>query len=154
MKESGISEFFIIEKYCDGCILHNKKQLKCNYKDSDLYIFWKEENNSYFRKINKCDDLKLKITADIFNGFNTKVEKIKNESVKSYQINKNTIGGCNYTTYAKYYFIINEELKTKIFDYYSLTTQGEMPNINYDYNNALEIIKLDKVCEKIIRKNR
>ena len=154
MKESKINEFFIIEKYCDGCVLHNKKQQKCNYKDSDLYIFWKEENNSYFRKINKCEYLKVKISAGIFDSFNTKIEKIKTESVKSYQINQKTIGGCNNTTYAKYYFMVNGKLETKIFDYYSLTTQSEIPNINYDYNNALEIIKLDKVCEKIIRKNR
>ena len=154
MAENKINEFFIIEKYCDGCILHTKKEQKCNYKDSDLYLFWKEENKSYFRKIIKCNNVKIEISDEIFIGYDAKIDKIKSENVKAYQVNKNTFGGCNNTTYSKYYFIINGKLEVKIFDYYALTTLSEMPNINYDYNNSLELVKLDNVCKKIIRRNR
>jgi hypothetical protein len=154
MKARGISEFFFKEKFCDGCIMHNRRKQKCNFKDSDLYVFWKEENNSYFRKLNKCDTVKVKLAAEILVDFDATLTIIKNESVKSYLLNKNTIRGCSHTTYSKYYFIINEILVTMIFDDYSLTTDSEQPNINFAYNNALELIKLDKVCEKIIHKNR
>ncbi len=153
MEERGISDFFIIEKYCDGCKMH-KKQLECNYKDSDLYIFWQEENKSYFKKLTKCDGDKIEIADNLFNGYDVKIKKIEDEQVKSYQMNRNTFSGGQETDYSKYYFVIDNQLITKIFDYYALTNKSDMPNINYDFNNSLELIKLDRLCQKIIRKNR
>lgn len=155
LKEKKISSFFILEKSCNGCIkLIKENEQDCEYGTSKLFAFWKENDDFYFKKIDKCNSLKVKISTDIFNGFLKKIETIKDETVKPYQIGKNRYISISHSTFSEFYFIINEKIEKFFYNHFYLTNEQEEPNINFNYNNSLTIIKLDKACDEIIKQNK
>lgn len=154
LKENKIRSFFILEKSCNGCIkLIEEYKLDCDYGTSKLYVFWKEKDESFFRKIDKCSASKVKIPSDIFNDYLAKTHRIKNETVKPYQIDKKSYIFSSHSTFSEFYFNIDEKIERKRYDDYSLTTEKEKPNINFKFNNSLTLIKLYKSCDEIIRQN-
>jgi hypothetical protein len=155
LKENKISDFFIIEKSCNGCIkLINVNEQDCNYGTSKLFIFWKEKDATYFRNIDKCNSSKIRISNDIFNNFSAKTIRMKKETIKPYQTNKNSYVSSSHSTFSEFYFVIGNKIERKIYDHFNLTNEKEKPNINFIYNNSLSIIKLAKVCDEIINRNQ
>ncbi len=152
--ENKISSFFILDKHCSGCIkLIKENEKDCDYGTSKLYVFWKEKNEFYFRKINKCNYDKAKISGEIFINFKVKTERIKNETVKQYQTSKNSYISVSHSTFSDFYFIVNKKIEKKSFNHFYLTNDEEKPNINFSYNNSLNLIKLSKFCDEIILHN-
>jgi hypothetical protein len=149
LTENKISEFFIVEKYCFGCIANESD---CDYGNTYLYVFWKDKNESYFRKLDKCNPSKTKISDEIINNYMLNINKIEKESVKDYQTGKDTYALVDHSTFSKFYFMFNGNIIIKGFDHYNLTTENLSPNMNYEYNNSLELIKLSKACDKAISK--
>jgi len=155
LKENQISTFFIVEKYCVGCIkLVKENKRDCDYGTSTLYLFWKENGENFFRRLDKCNSPKIKISDDILSNFSIKMRSIKIEEIKRYQTGDNNYISLNHSNFSKYYFILDGELETNSFDYFNLTTAEEKPNINFKYNNSLMLVKLDKACDEIITKNK
>ena len=153
LKENKISKFFIIEKDCTGCIkLFKPNEPDCDYGTSNLYVFWKDENECYYRKIDKCNSLSIKITDEIFQNYELKINKIKNESVKAYKTAEDLHVTIDHPLFSRLYFILDGDLIVKQFDNFNLTNESFGPNINYEYNNSLELVKLIKACDKIILK--
>lgn len=147
LKEKKIDSFFILEKYCNGCIkliMENEKD--CDYGTSKIYVFWKEKENAFYKKIDKCDSSKVKISTEIFNDFLT----IKNETVKPYQTENNGYVNISHSTFSLFYFNIDEKIVVKKYDHFDLTNNKEEPNINFKHNKSLALVKLDKKCDKII----
>lgn len=154
LEKNKISTFFIIEKSCTGCIkLIRENEPDCNYGTSKLFVFWKENDGSYFRKIDKCNSSKIKISDEIFNDFLLKTNRIKNENVIPYQTGKNSYISISHSTFSEFYFMIDKKIERKRYDHFNLTNEQEKPNINFKHNNSLALIKLDKVCEQIILEN-
>ena len=155
LKENGIDKFFFLQKFCVGCdeiITANK--VECELKYYQLYLFWQENNKSYFRKIEKCNSKKIKISGNFINKFYIKnIDIIKNENVKEYQTGKDEYIMVDHSSFSKLYFFIDGNLITKQIDYFNLESQ-ETPNINYEYNNSLKLVKLNRECSKIIRENK
>ena len=155
LKENGIDRFFFLQKFCVGCnetVTANK--VECELKYYQLYLFWQENNKSYFRKIEKCNSKKIKISGNFINKFYIQnVDIIKNENVKEYQIGKDEYIMVDHSSFSKFYFFIDGKLITKQIDYFNLESQ-ETPNINYEFNNSLKLVKLNAECSKIIRENK
>jgi hypothetical protein len=151
LTENKISEFFIVEKFCIGCIANESD---CDYGNTYLYVFWKDKNESYFRKLDKCNSPQTRISDEIINNYILNINKIEKESVKDYQIGKDDYAIVDHSTVSKFYFRFNGNIIIKEFDYYNLTTENLSPNINYEYNNSLELIKLSKACDKVISKKQ
>lgn len=155
LEENKISAFFIIEKSCNGCIkLIKENEQDCNYGTSKLFVFWKEKDASYFRKIDKCNSSKIKISNEIFNDFSAKTIRMKKDTIKPYQTDKNSYVSNSHSTFSEFYFVIDHKIERKIYDHFNLTNEIEKPNINFMYNNSLSIIKLEKVCDEIISRNQ
>lgn len=153
LAENKISEFFIVEKYCNGCIkLIKTNEPDCDYGTSSLYVFWKDKNENYFRKIDKCNSPKIKISDEIIKTYILNINKIEKENVKDYQTGKDSYVSISHSTFSTFYFMFDGNLIVKQFNDFNLTTEDYSPNINYEYNNSLELIKLCKTCEKIILK--
>lgn len=155
LTENKISEFFIVEKYCNGCIkLIKANEPDCDYGTSRLYVFWKDKSESYFRKIDKCNSAKIKIPDEIIKNYILNINEIEKENVKDYQTGKDSYVTVSHSTFSKFYFMINGNLIVKQFDDFNLTTDDYSPNMNYEYNNSLKLIKLGKTCDKIILKKK
>ncbi len=128
--------------------------MNCDYGNSSLYVFWKENQQSFFRKIDKCNFSQIEISNEIFRNYSEKIINITNESVKAYTLINNDSIEIRHSEFAKYYFVINGKLEVKVFDYFDLTSQSERQNLNYEFNHSLELVKLSKVCDKIILENQ
>ncbi|SEQ11961.1 hypothetical protein [Flavobacterium urocaniciphilum] len=152
-KESKIEEFFILEKYCNGCkLLTNLEDLDCDLETSHIYIFWKEKDESYYQKISKCRTEKTKISFDIFANYSSKIDIIKDENVKNYQTEKSDFISISHSEFSTFYFISNSNQLKKSFDHFDLTSNENNPNINAEYNKSLELVKLSYECDNIILK--
>ena len=153
LKVNQVSTFFILEHYCVGCIkLHKSKQKDCDYGTSKIYLFWKENGVSYFRKLDRCDSPKIKITNELFNNFAVTMRSIKVEKVKSYQTSESGLTSIDHSTFSQFYFILDGKIETNRFDYFDISTDDMKSNINYQYNNSLAIVKLDLACQEVIKK--
>jgi len=78
-------------------------------------------------------------------------EIIKNEEVLKYQTKKDSVVGdmvyksfkiLGHQPIMNYVFRINSNLTSKKFESYYLTTEGD--NINFEYNQSLKLIELDR----------
>jgi hypothetical protein len=155
LKENQVSTFFILEHYCLGCIkLSKSKQKDCDYGTSKIYLFWKENGVSYFRKLDRCDSPKIKITNELFSNYAITMRSIKVEKVKYYQTSENGFTSIDHSTFSQFYFILDGKTETNRFDYFDISTDDKKPNINYQYNNSLAIVKLDQACQEVITKNK
>jgi hypothetical protein len=155
LTENKISEFFIVEKYCNGCIkLIKANEPDCDYGTSMLYVFWKDKSGSYFRKIDKCNSPKIKIPDEIIKNYRLNINEIEKENVKDYQTAKDSYVTISHSTFSKFYFMFNGNLIVKQFDDFDLTTEEHSPNMNYEYNNSLKLIKLVKTCDEVILKKQ
>lgn len=151
LKENKIEEFFVLEKYCIGCVwISNPNGIECDFGTSHIYIFWKDKNESFYKKIDKCNSQKTKVSDKIFNNYLSKIDVIKKEEIKNYQTENGSNVSINHSTFSKFYFMVNGNLFTKSFDYFDLTSSENNPNINYEYNKSLELIKLNNECDKIL----
>jgi hypothetical protein len=155
LKNRQVKTFFILERYCVGCIkLQQSNKKDCDYGTSKLYLFWKENGLSYFRELNRCESPKIKIANELFNNYEVTMRSIKVEKVKNYQTSDNGFTSIDHSTFSQFYFILDGKTETKRFDYFDISTNDHEPNINYQYNNSLAIVKLDQACEEVIKKNK
>lgn len=158
----GISEFFFLEKYCVGCIsLIKNSESDCTVDESRIFLFWKENEESFVQKISKCPSKKKKISKQIIQTFidyksELEIEKIKKYSTKPDSITEKKIYsftvGVSHSTFTKFYFFNNKKEIIKKIDAFDLTTNSYEPNIYYDRNKSLKIIALKEMCEKEIKK--
>lgn len=155
LKERQVKTFFILERSCVGCIkLLRSNKKDCDYGTSKLYLFWKENGQSYFRELDRCDSPKIKIANELFSNYDVTMRSIKVEKVKHYQTSENSFTSIDHSTFSKFYFILDGKTETNWFDYFDISTEDKEPNINYQYNNSLAIVKLDQACEEVIKKNK
>ncbi|RTY98007.1 hypothetical protein EKM02_12790 [Flavobacterium sp. RSP49] len=155
LTENKTSEFFIVEKYCNGCIkLIKANEPDCDYGTSRLYVFWKDKSQSYFRKLGKCNSPKIKIPDEIIKNYILNINEIEKENIKGYQTGKDSFVSVSHSTFSTFYFMYNGNLIVKQFNDFDLTTEDYSTNINYDYNNSLKLIKLSEICDKIILKKQ
>ena len=142
-----------LKSYCVGTVRLEKRNKNncpnCN-SEHEIYIFWSVNGKSFVKKFDNCSEFN---TIEISN-FNPIVylknnsAELKLEKVGQFKVREDTYSSVSHSCFRKY--IINDgHIKYEHeFDNYDLT--GENKNLNYQANNELKIIMLDKKLERII----
>ena len=154
LKEKNIDEFFVV----------NQRQYGIVPSFNKTYAFW-EENNVYWLKVfdNNGGFIPIKLNngkALVF--YQQNFENIKIDEVETYKWKPDSIiNGKKYSfnssqshSLLKYYWFFKGKVKFKKFiNEYDLTTSEKNPNISYEKNKNLELVKLNIVCDEIIEEN-
>lgn len=161
MNEKQIDNFFFWKTYCVGSSSITKKgDLPCLEDKTDVYLFWKDKEQSYVKKIDNCGFYEpLKINDKAMNFFEKHLDVIKQENVRRYAVKKDSIAGNKVWSFVKYVshscfvqFYLHDKtgLIIKKYDVYDLTTESKEKNIYFETNNSLNIVKLNAICHKLI----
>ena len=149
-------DFIVYKKYSIGSIRLNRIDsntcLNCN-PDYPLYLIWNENGKTWIQKFDSCGlffPVELK-NSKIVNFINENFEIITSEKIKYYRTDKNTYSMVDHSTF-KQFLIVKSDIEIyNHFDVYNLSNDSDDANINYQYNNNLKIIKLDKIVEEEIQ---
>ena len=154
LKAKGVKDFFYFETYCNGNFkLIKEGEVSCD-GESEIYVFSNEANKSFLQKVNSCENKKIEIPDNILNYYINHFDEIRNEVVRNYQIDKESTKFASHSCFKKFAFYFNSTINiTKDFDELDLTTETDEPNINFKSNNSLKLVKLTRLCEKVIREN-
>jgi hypothetical protein len=151
MKKKNIIEFFLVNHVQHGIVPGINK----------VYAFWREENKYYLKAFDKSGEfLPIKLTDEralIF--YLENYGKIKVEEVERYKRKPDSIvNGKKYSfltsqshSALRYFTFYNGKVKfEKFLDEHWLTTNKENPNINYETNSKLALVKLNSICNDVI----
>lgn len=160
---NGIKDFLFYETYCVGCSrIIEEKDINCYLQRSNLYVFWKENEKSFFQEIKRCETSKIKINNKIIKFYLKNAVEIQNENIERYKIGKDSIVGnkiyskirsVDHGFHTKTYFYVDSNLIEKHIDEFCLKTDKKEPNINYEHNNNLKMVKLAKYCFKEVKRH-
>ncbi len=165
LNEKNITDFFVVKQitYGTAYIFDLDDPNSCNPNGIyfKMYAFWKDGKDDYVKKIDNCGEFNsLKLSDSKISEFYVKnLESLKSDEVKSFQIKPDSIANGkiyksvsrqNHQPQRYFWFYINSAEYRNHFDKYNLTTEKDIPNINYKSNKELSIVKLNAICEEII----
>ena len=144
-----------LKKYCVGSIRLNElspKDCENCLSKNDIYVIWNDNGKSFIQKFDNCSEFNI---VEIFDF--EPIEFLKNnstelqaESVKKYQVDEDTYSTFSHSCFRNYVLKDEQTKFEKEFDVYNLT--GEKDNLNFNTNNKLKLIQLDKKLNEIISK--
>lgn len=151
------TDFIAYKSYSIGSVILNKIDSgtcpNCN-PDYPLFLFWNENGKTWIQKFDNCGEYFLLELNDskIADFVSKNFEIIKSEKIKYYRTDKNMISIIDHSTF-KQFLIVKSNIEIyNHFDIHNLSNDSDDPNINYQYNNNLKIVKLDKMIKKEIIK--
>jgi hypothetical protein len=117
-------------------------------------LYWKDKSGNYFKKkFYPCSETDAKkIDSKAYEFAIANFELIKNEEVLRYQTKPDKVEDGkiikslyikNHRAIRNYFFKKNNEIFSKKFDAYFITTKGD--NINYEHNQNLKLIQLENL---------
>ncbi len=165
LKKKDVDDFFVVKHIQYGVAKLSNLNVK-DYCDKNqvhyrIYVFWKENNDYWLKVFDNCGgftSIKLR-NEKIVDFYVENLEKIKLDEVERYKLKPDSIvNGKKYSFHStqshsplRYFWFYKDSVKFKKFiDKYDLTTREQTPNINYEKNNNLALVKLNNLCEKII----
>lgn len=164
LQERGIRDYSVSQHFCSGRIEMFKIDGKvCTSKDTyiEVYVLWKEDGQSFLKKIDNCGLFHSVILPDnsLYDFFQTNSGVMMTERVKNYrsenytgtpQSRKNTQpcfrsihlddDGKSYGTYFN------------LFDIGNSSDSGK--NLNYEYNQQLKIVQFDALLSEEIGRHQ
>ena len=165
LKKKDVDDFFVVKHIQYGVAklsnLNDKDYCDKNQVHYRIYVFWKENNDYWLKVFDNCGGftpIKLR-NEKIVDFYVENLEKIKLDEVERYKLKPDSIvNGKKYSFHStqshsplRYFWFYKDSVKFKKFiDKYDLTTREQTPNINYEKNNNLALVKLNNLCEKII----
>ena len=160
LESRNINTYLVSKRYCLGEInifkLGNGKMCTSKFTYFAVYVFWQEEGKNMTKKIDNCGlYLSVELEDDMVLDFmNRNEENIRLNPVKPYEIAAKESGPIKSTeTYPcsriiKY--VRGGSVLDQSFDLFDLTNDALEDNINYDYNNGLHAVELDKILTLVI----
>ena len=165
LTRNHIYDFFVVKHIQYGGIritnINDKDYCEKDEVHYRMYAFWKENNDYWLKVFDNCGGffpMKLK-DKKALESYIQNFERIKLETVERYKLKVDSVAnGKKYSFHSTqshsplrfFWFYKNSiDLKKKI-DKYNLNTSEINPNINYETNNNLELVKLNKICDVII----
>lgn len=157
-----IRSFFFLKTTCVGSSYIVKKDTPaCLEDNTEVYLFWKENERSYVQKIDNCGFYKpLNIKNAALNFFESNIDAVKQEKVQRYSIKKDSIAKdgkiwksvkmVSHSCFVHFQIYDNEEISYQEFDVLDLTTEEKDKNRHYEFNNALFIVRLNEMCRKVV----
>jgi hypothetical protein len=166
LASQNISDFFALKQLAPGSI-HIFKYYDPNICGAngiyfELYLFWKNGNDSYIKKYDNCggfEPLPLSDSEPI-NFFEKNAKNLKVAEVRPYQTKPDSIGvngivyksisSVSHSSQRVFWFFSRSSQFKKRFIEYDLTSEVDQPNLHYKTNNELSIVQLNIICEEII----
>lgn len=147
LKSSKIDTIGIIERKCESMI-----SSKCG--DVTFYILWKNKGQTFIQKINKCETENIKIDSSnyFFSFYYENKQKIESEVVKMFETENGGFSMRNHYCESIITIVENErEIKKTISSYQLEIGEENSKNINFEFNNSLKIVELDKNTRKLLK---
>ena len=144
-----------LKKYCIGSIILNElspKDCENCLSKNDIYIFWTDNGKSFVQKFDNCSEFNIVEIIDFepIEFLKSNSTKLQTESVKRYQVDQDIYSTTTHSCFRNYVLNDGQTKFKKEFDVYDLT--GEKENLNFNTNNDLKLIELDKKLNEIISK--
>lgn len=165
LTQQNVSDFFVVKHITFGTFhsFNRNDPNSCIGKGTyfTMYAFWKKGKDSYIQKIDNCGRFNAILLSDEtpITYFKENSTTLKSDKVKQYQITPDSVvNGMIYGTFSRashqpqryfWFYHLSEEF-TNHYDTYRTSTTKEEPNLNYEYNNNLSLVKLNAICEEII----
>ena len=155
-------EYFFRKDYCDGNIqmFIMSDGNRCSSKSTyySVYVFWNEDKDNWkFQKFDNCGSFKpatISINKTMAKVLKDK-QALKTEEVKPYKTEKvdnNAYGNMSVEScHKEYKFVFEGKVYEKSFKEFDLTDDSKNKNVNADYNNSLNVIKLDHEISEIVK---
>lgn len=161
LKDRGITHFFETRRYCDGTIeiftIADDRLCASNGTYYETYLIWQEpEGEVMIKKIDNCGMFySLPIGEDeLFSFYESNREDLVQKTVKQYQreLESNIPSARTEIHPCKRFFRFykNERMDSQTYRLFDLTNDSDSRNLNYDYNNQLEIVALDKKLDQVL----
>ena len=144
-----------LKKYCIGSIILNElspKDCENCLSKNNIYVFWTDNGKSFVQKFDNCSEFNIVEIIDFepIEFLKSNSTKLQIESVKRYQVDQDTYSTATHSCFRNYVLNDGQTKFKKEFDVYDLT--GEKENLNFNTNNDLKLIELDKKLNEIISK--
>ncbi len=160
LANQNIENYFYTNRTCLGetRIITLNDQEKCftNGNFSEYYLFWQENDATYITKADNCGAfIKLKLeNNELFDYFLKHKEALKNNSVKEYKVatphNYPTQRTKVYPCSHAFSFTTAMGTFTQRFEEFDITNDSRQANLNYEYNQQLNLIALDKMIDSVL----
>ena len=160
LEERGINDWFVVNRYCLGTneMFQMKDGNWCSSKETyyEFHVLWKEGDKTMVKKIDNCGlFMSMPLSDnDLWEFVLANTTDLQKKSVKPYE-GENITGQPEARTaihpcYREFIFSINDEMYDQKFNLYQLTTEEEHPNKNYEFNNQLPVVELNKLMDPIM----
>ncbi len=160
LEERGIANWFSNKRFCTGSIemfqMENGRMCTSRGTYFEVYVLWEEEGTTMIKKIDNCGlfySIPLK-SNELMEFVHTNYSDLQLNSVKPYKANNITGKPVSRTSVQpckrSFYFKKDGSGMTQNYGLYDLTTSKEHPNTNYNYNNGIKIVRLDKNLDEVI----
>jgi hypothetical protein len=160
LEKRNINNYMYMYDYCDGSteIFKLSDGSRCSSKGTyyKAYVFWNEDNETVVKKIDNCglfyslpiinQEILSFISANI-EELELKVKKYEVETPENRPVKQSEIHSC----FKMFQFNINEKTFGQTYNLYQLTNESKYKNLNFEYNNNLKIVELEKLLNEEIR---
>ena len=160
LESRGISQWFTTKRFCLGSIemfqMENGRMCTSRGTYYEVYVVWEEEGTTMLKKIDNCglfysiplktNELTEFVTANFTDLEQNSVRPYKANNISGKPESRTEVHACRRA----YTFRKNGAEFQQAFKMYDITTSDKNPNTNFEYNNALKIISLDRKLDAII----
>jgi len=163
LENRDINNYFYMNKYCVGStkMFQYEHGRMCVSKGTyyEVFIFWMEGEQAMIKKIDNCSmyfSLPLS-SASVIDDVNSNTKKLEKGLVKTYAVkNPENIpvqSSKVHPCHRLFKFNMDDKTFGQMYNLYDLTNESKYENLNFDYNNNLEIVALEKKIEALISEN-
>jgi len=163
LESRDITNYFYMNRYCVGRteMFKLKDGRMCVSKGTyyEVFIFWIEGGQAMIKKIDNCGlyfSMPLANTS-VMDYVNNNTRQLAEGLVKTYAVknpeNVPVQSSKVYPCHRLFDFNIENKVFGQKYNLYDLTNESKYENLNFDHNNNLEIVALEKKIEAIISDN-
>lgn len=161
LEDKGVDTYLISKRYCMGSVeifdLGNGKRCVSKGTYFEVYLFWEEDGQAKLKKIDNCGEyatLNLN-TNEVIDFMTQHKNDIKINPIKRYEIATKDSGPKQSTKIHSCYRLISYKDRggmkiDQSYNLFDLTSDALEPNLNYEYNNGLKLLELEKLLDMMI----
>ena len=160
LESRDIDDYFYMYKYCNGTTemfkLENGSMCVSKGTYYEVYVFWKKENQPMIKKIDNCGiyfSLPL-WNSKILEFVELMRQPIEKGVVKKYEVeNPENVPSQSaevHPCFRSFQFRNETHSFEQTYNLYDLTNESKYENLNFEYNNDLEIVALEKEIESTL----
>lgn len=161
LESRGIATYFTAKRYCLGQIemfqVENGRMCSSKGTYFEVYVVWKEADGvAMIKKIDNCGlffSLPLE-DSGLYDVFQNNAAMLKDENVKPYEVanpeNNPILATAVHPCRRSYAFNWEGDRVKKEYKLYDLTNESKQQNMNFESNNELTIVGLDKMLDDTV----